>query len=162
MDYSKYLQIALTEAKNALDLGNVPIGAVLVNSAGEIISTGANEIKTNFDVTAHAEVVAIRKAGKQAMLPYYEDPTWLFTTLEPCFACSFFVTRSNIKHVVWALSDPYSGGIDDLLSSDKLGEKIKALELIAEPIVDYRTESSQLMQKYYQNKGDVETARLFA
>ena len=146
MDLIKFLKIALEEAKNADSLGNNPIGCVLVSSSGEVLAIGANEIKTNFDVSAHAEVQAIRKAGKQAMVKYNADETWLFTTLEPCFACSFFVTRTNIKHVVWALSDPYSGGIDDLLTS-KIGEKIKGLDLISEPDIEMRKESSQLARE---------------
>lgn len=161
MDYKKYLQLALDEARKAGEVGNVPIGAVLVNQVGEVIAVGANEIKTNFDVTAHAEVVALRKAGQKAMLKYNEEPTWLFTTLEPCFACSFFVTRSNVTNVVWALSDPYAGGIDDLLNSDKLGDKIRALNLVAEPDSECRQMSSELMQQYYVKKGDLETANLF-
>lgn len=161
MDISRYLKLALQEAEKADKLGNVPIGAVLVDEEGNVIAKGANEIKTKFDVTAHAEVVTLRNAGQKAMLKYNENATWLFTTLEPCFACSFFITRSNVKHVVWALSDPYSGGVDDLLASPKIGEKIKALEILSEPVPEYRERSSTLMQNYYKRKGDLETAKLF-
>ena len=161
MDLPHFLKIALEQAEKAHLAGNVPIGAIIVNESGEIISVGANEIKTNFDVTAHAEVVALRRAGQKAMTKYHAEPTWLFTTLEPCVACSFFITRSNVKHVVWALSDPYAGGIDDLMLSPKLGDKIKAIELIAEPDPQCRERSSALMQEYFLQKGDAETARFF-
>lgn len=161
LDNHKYLQRALELAQEAFEKGSVPIGAVIVDEKGEIISEGINEIKITNDPTAHAEIVCMRKALKKIIKRFSPEPTFLFTTLEPCFACGFFVTRTNIKKIVWALNDPYKGGVDFLKNSEKVKDDFDEIELIGEPDEEIKNKSRELMNKYYLKKGDRKTAELF-
>ncbi len=161
MNDSEYLQKAIGLAEKSFTENGVPVGAVLVSSAGEIISEGYNENKQTFDPTAHAEIVCMRKAGKKVLKKHSLDPTVLYTTLEPCFACGFFVTRTNINKVVWALNDPYNGAMEFLKLNVKLASSFTAIELISEPLEIIKNQSQELLRKYYLKKGDPNIARLF-
>lgn len=161
MDHNKYLARALELAEEAFNLGSVPIGAIIANDKGEIIAEGYNEIKITNDPTAHREVLCMRKANIKIITKYHPEPTYLYTTLEPCFACGFFITRTNIKNVIWALNDPYKGGIEFLKNTEQLKEDYGQINLVAEPNEEFRNISREWMKKYYLKKGDEKTARLF-
>lgn len=96
----KYLQKCLDLAQVAFEKGSVPIGALIVDIHGDIIAQGYNEIKIIHDPTAHAEVVCMRQAKEKVIKSINLEPTTLYTTLEPCFACVFFITRTNISRIV--------------------------------------------------------------
>ncbi len=155
------LKLALNEAEKALEAGNVPIGCVITDINGNIISSGQNETKTSFDTTAHAEVLALRKAGKQVLDKYNPESTFLFTSLEPCFGCGFFLIRSNVKTIAWCLSDSHFGSVDSYLKIPQMKSIYEKLELISEPLADLKQKSSLLMIEYYKHKGDEEMARKF-
>ena len=161
LNYKEYLQLALQEAQIAFDRGSVPIGALILNSKGEILAKGYNETKITNDPTAHAEVVCMRHASEKIIRKFNPEPTFLFTTLEPCFACSFFITRTNIEYVVWASNDPHKGGIEYLKESEKMKEDISKLKLTEEPFAEIKLKSKELMFKYYLIKNDMKTANLF-
>jgi tRNA(adenine34) deaminase len=161
MDDVKYLKRALELAKEAEEKGSVPIGALIVDSNGETLAEGYNEIKFTNDPTAHAEVVCMRKANKKVIKSSSPEPTTLYTTLEPCFGCSYFITRTNVGRVVWALNDPYKGGIEFLKGSEKMAKDIESLLLMSEPIEELKQESKRMMREYYLRKGDKETAKHF-
>jgi tRNA(Arg) A34 adenosine deaminase TadA len=156
-----HLKRSLQLAKQSFDQGGVPVGAVLTTIEGQVITEGYNENKQTFDPTAHAEIICMRKAKKLVLSKYSPEPTILYTTLEPCFACAFFVLRTNIKKVVWALNDPYNGAMEFLRNNDKLKDRFLNIEIIAEPFDDLKTSSKELMRSYYENKGDVKLANLF-
>lgn len=162
MDFKYFLQKALELAESSFEKGSVPIGALIVNEKGEIIAEGFNEIKIINDPTAHAEVVCMRKANAKIISKLSPEPTYLITTLEPCFACGFFITRTNIKNVIWALNDPYKGGIEFLKESKKLKTDFNEINLVAEPELEIKEKSKELMKKYYLKKGDTKTADLFS
>ena len=162
MDQLKLLKRTIELAEIALDKGSVPIGAVIADKNGEIISEGFNEIKLSNDPTAHAEVICMRKANIKIVFKHNPDSTFLFTILEPCFACAFFVTRTNIRHITWALDDPYKGGVKFLMDSEKMQTDFKTIELNSEPDAFLRDKSKELMKKYYTNKGDFQTASIFS
>lgn len=162
MDHQIYLAKALELAEFSLDKGSVPIGALIVDMDGNILAQGHNEIKISHDPTAHAEVVCMRQANEKIIKSLNPTGTFLYTTLEPCFACGFFITRTNIQNVVWALNDPYKGGVDFLKSTEKLQKDFNNIKLLAEPIEEYKNRSKELMKKYYLKKGDLETAKLFS
>lgn len=155
-----YLGAALQEAKKALELGNYPIGAVFVdsNGKGEIIEM--NECFTLDDVTAHAEILGIRKLGSKI---HKDTPNeyYLFTSLEPCFGCSFYLARTNVKHIYSALKDPHKGGTSDLKSQEQFQSFFKNIELFNEPFKDMAIQSKELMQKYFLNKGRKDAAAFY-
>lgn len=101
----------MEEAKRAAALGEVPIGAVLVDSvSGEIVARAANQTITRSDPTAHAEIMVIReqcaKVGAQR-IPGYD----LYVTLEPCAMCAAAIAFARIGKLVFAASDPKGGGV---------------------------------------------------
>ncbi len=100
---------ALALAKQAAELGEVPVGAIVVNeSTGEIVSSGYNLRETNKSVAAHAEVIAIEEACRRL-------GTWrlngysLYVTLEPCPMCAGALVNSRIDRVVFGAYDPVAG-----------------------------------------------------
>ena len=78
-----------------------------------------------------------------------------------CYGCSFFITRTNIKTVVWALSDLLRGGIDDLLKFSKISTELKSIKMVSEPYTDLKKQSSDLMVNYYLAKNDLKNAGAF-
>ncbi len=97
------MEQALFEAKQASDLGEVPVGAVLVLK-GEIIARGHNLTESQKDATAHAEMVCIRK-GAKIVQDWRLLGTTLYTTLEPCAMCGGAILLSRLSRVVWAAPD---------------------------------------------------------
>jgi len=162
LDNTYYLKKAIELAKTSFDKGSVPIGALIVDIRGNILAQGFNEIKINNDPTAHGEVVCMRQAKEKILAKFNQEPTFLYTSLEPCFACGFFITRTNIKNVIWALNDPYKGGIDYLKNTEKLKDDFKDISLVSEPNLEIKNISKELMKKYYLKKGDLKVAELFS
>lgn len=101
----------MEEARRAFTLGEVPIGAVLVDSAtGNIVARAANATITHSDPTAHAEIMVIRaqcqRLGSQR-IPGYD----LYVTLEPCAMCAAAIAFARIRKLVFAAQDPKGGGV---------------------------------------------------
>lgn len=104
-----FMQVAIEEARRAEALGEVPVGAVVV-SAGRIVATGHNRVITGNDPSAHAEIVALRKAG-QALGNYRMPGVSLFVTLEPCAMCVGAMIHARVERLVFAASDPKTGAL---------------------------------------------------
>ena len=99
----KFMRAAMREAAKAGEKGEVPVGAVIVRD-GVVIARGKNERETKKDPAAHAEVVAIRKAGKKLGRWNLSDCD-LFVTLEPCVMCSGAIVHSRIRAVYYGADD---------------------------------------------------------
>ena len=105
------MRMALDEAQAAADAGEVPVGAVVVDSAtGEVVATGANGPVGAHDPTAHAEIVAMRRAA-QARGNYRLTGLTLYVTLEPCAMCAGAISHARIGRVVWGADDPKGGAV---------------------------------------------------
>jgi tRNA(Arg) A34 adenosine deaminase TadA len=109
-----YLRIAIAEAKDAEANGEVPVGAVVVH-ANQIIGRGQNRVLRDSDPTAHAEIVALREAGRHLANYRLEDCT-LYATLEPCAMCAGAILHARIARLVYAASDPKAGACGSVLS----------------------------------------------
>lgn len=157
----KYLELSVDLAKESLEKGNYPIGSIIVNSEGSVIAQGYNENTTQKDITAHAEILCIRQAGL-ALSKDNEGYNILLTSLEPCFGCSFFIARTNIKKIYWVLEDPHKGGIGDLKNEPMFAGFFDNIELIAEPYMDLKTQSKDLMREFFLAKGNTKTANLYS
>jgi tRNA(adenine34) deaminase len=119
-----WMQHALELADKAEQLGEVPVGAVLV-ADGELIAEGWNQVITTNDPTAHAEVVALRNAG-QALENYRLVNTTLYVTLEPCPMCAGALVHSRVARVVFAAPDPRTGAagsVFNLLQAPQLNHQ---------------------------------------
>jgi tRNA(adenine34) deaminase len=103
---------ALALAAAAGELGEAPIGCVIVDDAGAIIAEGANAPIASHDPTAHAEIVALRKAAR-ALENYRLKPNLtLYVTLEPCAMCAGAISHARIARLVYGASDAKGGGIE--------------------------------------------------
>ena len=101
------MRAALKQAKAALDLGEVPVGAAVV-CGGEVIALAHNERELTLDPTAHAEVLAIRRAAKKLGRRRLSGCT-LYVTLEPCPMCAGAIVMSGLKDVVYGAADERAG-----------------------------------------------------
>jgi len=101
---------AIAFAKTALVTGDVPVGAIIVNSDGELIGSGANEREADNDPTAHAEIVAIRKAASHLQNSRLDGCT-LVVTLEPCAMCAGAIAQSRISNLIFGAWDEKAGAV---------------------------------------------------
>ena len=101
---------ALAEARAAAERGEVPVGAVMVSPAGEIVARAGNRTREMNDPTAHAEILAIREACSAAgseRLPGHA----LYVTLEPCAMCAAAIAAARVARLCYGAADPKSGGV---------------------------------------------------
>ena len=108
------MTIALGEAVRALETGDVPVGAIVVDSDGDIVGSGRNEREANGDPTAHAEIVALRNAAEQVGSWNLSGHT-LVVTLEPCVMCAGAILNSRIERVVFGAWDEKAGAAGSVL-----------------------------------------------
>lgn len=112
MSDETYMARAIDLARSAGEAGEAPIGCVIVDETGAVISEGANAPIASHDPTAHAEIVALRKAAA-ALHNYRLAPNLtLYVTLEPCAMCASAISHARIARLVYAASDPKSGGVE--------------------------------------------------
>lgn len=108
------MRIAIAEAQAAEAAGEVPVGAVVVHQ-GKIIGRGQNRVLRDNDPSAHAEVVALREAGRHFGNYRIEDCT-LYVTLEPCAMCAGAILHARIRRLVYAALDPKAGACGSVLT----------------------------------------------
>ena len=101
---------ALSVAAIASHAGDVPVGAIVINSDGIVIGKGFNEREANNDPTAHAEIVAIRNAATRLQKSRLDGCT-LIVTLEPCAMCAGAIAQSRISKVVFGAWDEKAGAV---------------------------------------------------
>ena len=121
------MRAALAVAQNAGASGDVPVGAIIINSNGEIVSTGHNERELLSDPTAHAEIVAIRRAAEKVGEWRLENHT-IVVTLEPCPMCAGAIAQSRISTVIFGAWDEKAGAIGsvwDLLRDPRALNKVE-------------------------------------
>lgn len=113
-DHEHYMRYALREAERALEVGEVPVGCVIVHQ-GEIIGKGYNQRETLQDPTAHAEVLAITAAANH-LGSWRLENTRLYVTLEPCPMCAGAIILSRIPEVYFGAHDPKAGVCGTLMN----------------------------------------------
>jgi len=130
------MQAAYAQAQLAYALGEVPVGAVVVDSQGQVLAQGHNRVITDQDPTAHAEIVALRAAARIAgnyRLPDYH----LYVTLEPCAMCLGAMLHARLRAVVFGAPDPKTGacgGLMDLARNRQLNHQTQIIGgVLAEP-----------------------------
>ncbi|MDQ1710830.1 MAG: tRNA(adenine34) deaminase [Frankiaceae bacterium] len=107
------MRAALVEARSALEHDDVPIGAVVVSSSGEVLGRGRNERELRNDPTAHAEVVALR-AASAALGSWRLTGCALVVTLEPCTMCAGALVLARVDRLVFGAVDPKAGAVGSL------------------------------------------------
>ena len=107
-----YMAMALEEARTGSDEGEVPVGAVIVRD-DVVLSRGHNHPLSSCDPTAHAEIVALRRAAEK--VGNYRLPgTTLYVTLEPCLMCVGAIVQARIERIVYGAADPKGGAVQSL------------------------------------------------
>ena len=141
------MQRALELARLAEAQGEVPVGAVLVND-NEIIGEGYNAPIANHDVTAHAEIQALRSASQNRQ-NYRLPDTTLYVTLEPCSMCAGALIHARVKRVVIATQEPRAGAAGsalNLLQNRKFNHQCELeIGLMQE-------QSAKLLTSFFRNK----------
>ena len=142
------MQAALSLAKIAADKGDVPVGAIVVNEAGEILGTGQNLREQSNDPTAHAEVIAIRQAGEKIGSWRLDDLT-IVVTLEPCAMCAGAIAQSRIKRLVFGAWDEKAGAVGsvvDVIRDPRASTKVEVVTGIMEK------ECSEVLRDFFNSK----------
>ncbi len=121
-----FMRAAIAEAEKARDSGEIPVGAV-VTLSGDIIGQGFNRTVQDCDPSAHAEVVAIRQAAKQAENHRLNGAT-IYVTLEPCAMCVGVMIQARVRRLVFGAYDPKAGAVGsvlDLSESKELNHRVE-------------------------------------
>jgi tRNA(adenine34) deaminase len=117
---------ALTCAREAESRGEVPVGAVIADTAGAVLARAANSPIARHDPTAHAEILALRAAGR-ALGNYRLPGCVLYVTLEPCAMCVGALVHARLARIVYAAADPKTGAcgsVFDLAATGKLNHRL--------------------------------------
>ena len=138
---------ALRCAQRALDAGEVPVGAVVV-CAGRVLGRGWNRNINEHDPTAHAEIVALREAGRNAGNHRLVDCD-LFVTIEPCSMCAGAAVHARIRRLVYGADDPKAGAVHSIL------------QVVNHPSLNHRIDvtggvlagrSADILQEFFRNR----------
>ncbi|MFQ5349760.1 MAG: tRNA adenosine(34) deaminase TadA [Thermoanaerobaculia bacterium] len=124
-----WMEEALAEARRAAELGEVPVGAVVVK-AGELVGRGHNRREVDGDPLAHAEMLALRQASAAAA-GWRLDGATLYVTLEPCAMCAGALVLSRVDRLVFGARDPkagFCGSLGNLVADPRLNHRIEVAE----------------------------------
>ena len=108
--HERYMREALSEGKNALLAGEVPVGSVVVSADGQIVGRGFNQPIGANDPTAHAEILALRDAAR-FLGNYRLNGTTLYVTVEPCPMCAGALIHSRVDRLVYGTPEPKAGAV---------------------------------------------------
>ena len=143
----KFMYAALQEAEKAVEVNEVPIGAVVVHQ-NKIIGRGFNQVEMLKDSTAHAEMLAITAASNHLQSKFL-DQCDLYVSLEPCVMCCGAILLSRINNIYFGIHEPKfgaSGSLFNILESGKYNHKPNVYSGI------YADESRALIEKFFQQK----------
>jgi len=150
MKHQDWMRLALEQAQIAYDLNEVPIGAVIVRD-GNILAVAHNEKEIHQDPTAHAEMVAIRRAAEN--LGHWRlKNSVLYVTLEPCPMCAGALIQSRIKQLVYGATDSKGGAVEsvmNVLQDSRWNHKVEVTAGILEE------ECSGLLKQFFREKRSV-------
>lgn len=141
-----FMHLALEVARKAVPLGEVPVGAVVVHN-GTAIASAHNRRQLDRDPTAHAELIAMRKAAQVLGDWRLEDCT-VYVTLEPCPMCAGAMVLSRVTRCVYGCRDPkggYLGSLDDLSKVDALNHRFEVVSGVCEEA------SSALLRDFFRD-----------
>jgi tRNA(adenine34) deaminase len=124
-----FMELALACAREAAAAGEVPVGAVVADATGAVVARAANAPIARNDAAAHAEILALRAAGR--VLGNYRLPGCvLYVTLEPCAMCVGALVHARVARIVYGAPDPKTGAcgsVFDLAASSKMNHRIEVV-----------------------------------
>ena len=142
----RYMRLALDQARLAAVHGEVPAGAVMVRDS-EVIGTGCNLTRRLQDATAHAEMLAMRRAAERLGHWYFERCT-LYVTLEPCIMCAGALVLARLERLVFGATEPKFGGcgsIFNIVRERRLNHKVEVTGGVLED------ECAGLMREFFRD-----------
>ncbi len=143
-----WMSKALKAAVTAGEIGEVPIGACLIDENGELLAAASNRTIIDSDPTAHAEILTIREASAR-IGNYRLTGSTLYTTIEPCVMCAGALVNARIKRLVYGAADERFGAVETLFrlcDSEKLNHRI---EIVSGVMAD---ECRSLMQDFFRKR----------
>ncbi|MDP4725710.1 MAG: tRNA adenosine(34) deaminase TadA [Desulfobacterales bacterium] len=147
-NHVKLMALALVEAKKAGQKKEVPIGAVVVDSEGNVTAAAYNQVITRADVTAHAEILAMRLACATAK-NYRLPGTTLFVTVEPCPMCMGAIIHARVERLVFGAFDPKwgaAGSLYNFAADDRFNHQPEVIPGVCEEAC------RRLMQEFFRAK----------
>ena len=148
MSHTDYMKIAIQEARKAGEKGEVPVGAVLVDSEGRILSASHNQSIFLSDPTAHAEILVLREAAARTQ-NYRLLSTVLYVTVEPCIMCMGAMIHARVSGLVFGTKDSKWGAAGSLYhfaQDNRLNHSPQVIEGVC------RNACRQLMQDFFKHK----------
>ncbi len=147
LEHETWMRLAHREAGRAFDVGEVPIGAVLVCD-GQVVGSGYNQPIGAGDPTAHAEVVALR-AGAANIGNYRLTGATLYATVEPCLMCAGALVHARVGVLVFGAAEPRTGAVRSVMQAldhPSLNHRVKVVEGVL------AQESRELMQRFFKER----------
>jgi tRNA(adenine34) deaminase len=142
------MQQAISLAQEVKSSGDVPVGALIVNEVGEIVSLGKNEREKDNDPTAHAEILAIRRAGEK-LGSWRLDNLTLIVTLEPCVMCAGAILQSRLKRLVFGAFDQKAGAVGSSLDVIRDVRALSKVEVVSGVL---EKECAKLLTDFFATK----------
>ena len=143
-----FMRLALQEAYKAQERGEVPVGAVIVDDAGTVLATAGNRSIVDCDPAGHAEMVALRAAGKN-LENYRLLNTTLYVTIEPCAMCAGTMVHARISRLVFGALDSKAGGVVSCYRIGNDGVLNHQLEVEGGVLAD---ECAELLTSFFKKK----------
>ena len=143
-----YMRIALKEAWKAYDLGEVPIGALVVDEEGTVLSKAFNETIMRKDPTAHAEILALRQAAR-AIDNYRLSNCTLYVSVEPCIMCAGAMVHARVQEVVFGAFDEKWGSLKSLFrigEDERLNHRFSVVSGVLE------ADCADLMRQFFRER----------
>ena len=140
------MRMALQEAGRAFEAGEVPVGAVVVDSEGKVLGRGHNQVETLQDPTAHAEILAIGAAAN-ATGSWRLEGVRIYSTLEPCHMCAGAIVLARLERLVFGAFDPKAGAcgsLRNLVQDERLNHQVS----ITAPFLG--EECGELLRRFFR------------
>jgi|SRR5665213_1838465 len=145
-DDELWMREALRLAEEAQASGEVPVGALVLDSEGILLGRGQNRVIRDHDPTAHAEIVALRAAG-DAIGNYRLERSTLYVTLEPCAMCAGAMIHARIGRLVFGAVDPKAGAVGSVLTVLNHPQLNHQIELTGGVLAE---ECGDLLRRFFQ------------
>ena len=142
------MQKAILEARRAADIGEVPVGAAIVDADGNLLALASNETILRSDPTAHAEIIALRTAAAE-IGNYRLTGATVYSTVEPCVMCAGALVNARVARLVFGTHDERFGAVESVFqicNSEKLNHRI---EITTSVLAD---ECRTLMQEFFRSR----------
>ncbi|MFC1528610.1 tRNA adenosine(34) deaminase TadA [Candidatus Latescibacterota bacterium] len=142
----RWMRLAFEEAQKAFELGEIPVGAIIVKD-DRVIGRGGNRVESLKDPTAHAEIIAIGAAADTTAYSRLVDTT-MYVTLEPCPMCAGAIVLARIPRLVYGVSDTQAGAcgsVYDICRDGRLNHTVDIVSGVME------TESSRILQDFFKS-----------